>query len=124
MGYKRTKCENWEQFLDKLGTSFMIKKAATISTPTVTIEGDGTKWSTTMQTKLQSTPLQFEFGKSGRHKTYYGTAGETTVLDKGDNVWEFVIKGEYGRGDVVENWVFSVAGIEMKLTYMGTKSTQ
>jgi len=36
--YKRTKEEQYEAFLSKLGLSFLLRKAATISTPTMEIK--------------------------------------------------------------------------------------
>ena len=35
--YKRTKEEKYEEFLSKLGVGFMVRKAATVSAPTMTI---------------------------------------------------------------------------------------
>lgn len=86
--YTRTQEEKYEDFLVKLGLGFMMRKAATVSTPTMEITkiSDG-KWKMVTSTKLKSVELIFEFGKEFEEKTADGRTCKTTVTEEGDNVW-------------------------------------
>jgi len=124
--YKRTKCENWEQFLDKIGTSFMIKKAATISTPTqeVTDLGGG-KWKLTTATTLKSMTTEFEFDKAFDEKTTDGRDVTCTVTKEGDSKWVITQKNKKAGGpDVKVTRAFTDAGIEMEYESGGVVSKQ
>merc|ERR1712110_235081 len=123
--YKRTKCENWEQFLDKIGTSFMIKKAATISTPTQEVKDlGGGKWSCTTSTTLKTMTIEFEFDKPFDEKTTDGRDVTCTVTKEGDK-WIFNQKNKKAGGpDVRATRLFTDAGMEMEYESGGVVSKQ
>jgi len=124
--YKRTKAENWEEFLDKIGTSFMIKKAATISAPTQEVtELGGGKWRLVTATTLKSMTTEFEFDKPFDEKTTDGRDVTCTVSKEGDNRWIINQKNKKAGGpDVKVTRTFTDAGIEMEYESGGTVSKQ
>lgn len=58
--YTRTSEKKYEDFLSKLGVGFILRKAATASTPTMEITQDGNKWKMVTATSLKSIVLEFE----------------------------------------------------------------
>ena len=58
--YRRTSEKRYEDFLSKLGLSFMIRKAAMSSIPTMEITKSGEKWKLVTATKLRNIILDFE----------------------------------------------------------------
>lgn len=58
--YKRTSEKKYEEFLTKLGVGFLLRKAATASTPTMEITQNGNKWKMVTSTTLKSIILEFE----------------------------------------------------------------
>jgi hypothetical protein len=58
--YKRTSAEKYEDFLSKLGMGFIMKKAATASTPTMEITESGGKWKMVTSTTMKTISLEFE----------------------------------------------------------------
>ena len=58
--YTRTEEKDYDKFLSKLGVNFMLRKAATISTPTMEITESGGKWKMVTSTSLKSIVLEFE----------------------------------------------------------------
>ena len=58
--YTRTEEKDNDKFLGKLGVNFMLRKAATISTPSMEITESGGKWKMQTSTSLKSYVLEFE----------------------------------------------------------------
>ena len=58
--YKRTSEEKYEDFLNKLGVGFMLRKAAMASTPTMEVTKSGNTWKMVTSTTLKSIVLEFE----------------------------------------------------------------
>ena len=58
--YTRTSEQKYDEFLSKLGVNFMLRKAATISTPKMEIKESGGKWKMVTSTTLKSYSLEFE----------------------------------------------------------------
>ena len=58
--YKRTSEKKYDEFLSKLGVGWMLKKAATASTPTMVITESGGKWKMVTSTTLKNVTLEFE----------------------------------------------------------------
>merc|ERR1712026_331603 len=61
--YTRTEEKDYDKFLSALGVGFLLRKAATSSTPTMTISKSGEKWSMVTATTLKKVELNFELGK-------------------------------------------------------------
>ena len=58
--FTRTEEKDYDKFLGKLGINFMLRKAATISTPSMEITESGGKWKMKTSTSLTSVVLEFE----------------------------------------------------------------
>merc|ERR1711962_1751285 len=54
--YLRTEEKDYEKFLSAVGVGFMYRKAATASTPTMTITKSGDKWTMETATTLKTRP--------------------------------------------------------------------
>jgi len=61
--YTRTSAEKYEEFLSALNVGFLLRKAATISTPVKTISEDDGTWSIKTATTLKSMDLKFKLGE-------------------------------------------------------------
>ena len=58
--YTRTSAEKYEEFLKEMNVSYLLRKAATISTPTLEVsESDGV-WTIKTSTTLKSMELKFK----------------------------------------------------------------
>ena len=61
--YTRTSAEKYEEFLSELGVNFLLRKAATVSTPVMDVsEADGV-WTIKTSTTLWSKDLKFKIGE-------------------------------------------------------------
>ena len=61
--YTQTSAQKYDEFLSKLGVNFMLRKAATISTPKMDITENDGKWKMVTSTTLKSYSLEFELVK-------------------------------------------------------------
>jgi len=61
--YTRTSAEKYEEFLKALDVNFLLRKAATVSTPEMTVSEEGGVWTILTSTTLKSMELKFEVGK-------------------------------------------------------------
>lgn len=114
--YKRTEEDKYEDFLSKLGVGFMVRKAATVSSPTMEIQelGDG-KWKIITATKMKTMELVFEFGKPVEEKTADGRDVTTTITQDG-NTWNTDQKAlKPGQKDVKVIREFSEKGIAVQM---------
>ena len=61
--YTRTSAEKYEEILAELGVNFLLRKAATVSTPVMDVsEADGV-WTIKTSTTLKSMELKFKIGE-------------------------------------------------------------
>ena len=58
--YERTSAENYEEFLKALDVSYLLRKAATVSTPVLEVSEDMGVWSIKTSTTLKSMDLKFK----------------------------------------------------------------
>merc|ERR1712058_171753 len=82
--YVRTEEKDYDKFLAALGVGFLLRKAATSSTPTMTISKSGDKWSMVTATTLKKVELNFELGKPFDESTPDGRDTTTTVTLDGN----------------------------------------
>merc|ERR1712154_293432 len=61
--YNRTSAENYEELLKELDVSFLLRKAATVSTPVLEISEDGGVWNIKTSTTLKTMELKFKLGE-------------------------------------------------------------
>merc|ERR1712227_1040716 len=79
--YERSAAENYEAFLDALGVGMILKKAATATTPVMTVTEEGGQW--TMQTSME---LKFKLGEEFDEKTPDGREVTSIVTQEGDKL--------------------------------------
>jgi len=84
--YTRTEEKDYDKFLSALGVGFLLRKAATSSTPTMTISKSGDKWSMVTATTLKKVELNFELGKPFDESTPDGRDTTTTVTLDGNKM--------------------------------------
>merc|ERR1712055_285341 len=87
--FKRTEEKDYEAFLRKLNVGIVMRKAATASTPTMTITEEGGKWKMVTATTLKSIELSFELGVPFKETTTDGRECNTTVTMEGKVIREF-----------------------------------
>merc|ERR1712014_515316 len=61
--YNRTSAENYEELLKVLDVSFLLRKAATVSTPVLEISEEGGVWNIKTSTTLKTMELKFKLGE-------------------------------------------------------------
>ena len=61
--FKRTSANNCEEFLKTLGVSWLIRKAAKVSTPVTEISEAGGEWTIRTSTTLKTVELKFKLGE-------------------------------------------------------------
>ena len=61
--YERVSEEQCDDFLKALGVSFMLRKAATVSTPVMEVSELGGVWSIKTSTSLKAMELNFKIGE-------------------------------------------------------------
>merc|ERR1712021_102082 len=123
--YKRTSEAKYEDFLNKLGVGFMMRKAALASTPTMTITQTGDKWKMTTATTLKSMTLEFTLGVPFDEDTADGRKCKTTVSMEGDNKLITSQKAQKsGQKDVTVIREFSDKGIAVQMICEDVTSVQ
>ncbi len=58
--YERTSAEKYDEFLKALDVNFLLRKAATVSSPVMEVSKEGDLWSIKTSTSLKSMELKFE----------------------------------------------------------------
>jgi len=84
--YERSAAENYEAFLDALGVGMILKKAATATTPVMTVTEEGGQWTIKTSTMLKSMELKFKLGEEFDEKTPDGREVTSIVTQEGDKL--------------------------------------
>ncbi len=115
--YKRTKEEKYEEFLNKLGLNFLLRKAATVSTPVMEItETSPGKWRIKTSTTLKTLEINFKHGEPFDEKSLDGRDVTTTVTQEGETRWVTVQKDKKPGGiDVKVIRDFTDKGIDVQM---------
>merc|ERR1712202_102155 len=61
--YERTSADQYEEFLKALEVNFLLRKAATVSTPVMEVSEDGGVWTIKTSTTLKTMELKFKLGE-------------------------------------------------------------
>jgi len=83
--FLRTEEKDYEKFLSAVGVSYLYRKAATASTPTMTISKSGDKWKIATATTLKTMAIEFKLGEAFDDKTPDGREVTCTVTMEGDD---------------------------------------
>eukprot|EP00092_Neocalanus_flemingeri_P027502 GFUD01029835.1.p1 GENE.GFUD01029835.1~~GFUD01029835.1.p1 ORF type:complete len:138 (+),score=39.92 GFUD01029835.1:16-429(+) len=77
--FERIAAENYEEFLKELDVSFLVRKAATISTPVMEVSEAGGTWSLKTSTTLKNMELKFKLGEEFDETTPDGRETKAVV---------------------------------------------
>merc|ERR1711994_257188 len=77
--YERTSADKYEEFLKALDVNFLLRKAATVSTPVMEVSEDGGVWTIKTSTTLKSMELKFKLGEKFEETTPDGREVEAIV---------------------------------------------
>lgn len=115
--YKRTKEEKYDEFLQKLGLNFLMRKAATASTPHMEItETSPGHWRMVTSTTMKKVELNFEHGKEFEETTTDGRHVKTTVTQESETRWVTHQKAQKaGQKDVKVIRDFTDGGIDVQM---------
>merc|ERR1711973_491784 len=61
--FERTSAEKYEEFLKALDVNFLLRKAATVSTPVMEVSEEGGVWTIKTSTTLKTMELKFKIGE-------------------------------------------------------------
>merc|ERR1712107_546484 len=61
--YTRTSADNYEEMLKVLDVNFLLRKAATVSTPQIDVTEEGGTWTIKTSTTLKTMELKFKLGE-------------------------------------------------------------
>merc|ERR1711931_460566 len=84
--YERTAAEKYEEFLKALDVNFMLRKAATISTPVMEITNEGDIWTIKTSTTLKTMELKFKLGEKFDETTADGREVSSVVTYEGGKI--------------------------------------
>merc|ERR1711962_1366310 len=82
--YERTSAEKYNELLTALGVNFLLRKAATASTPVMEVKEQGGEWSIKTSTVLKSMELKFKLGEKFDETTPDGRSVSSIVTREGD----------------------------------------
>merc|ERR1712117_166432 len=82
--FERTSAEKYEEFLKALDVNFLLRKAATVSTPTMEVSEENGVWTILTSTTLKSMELKFKIGEEFEETTADGREVTAKVTHEGD----------------------------------------
>merc|ERR1711950_28074 len=77
--YERTSADKYEELLKELDVNFLLRKAATVSTPVMEVTEDGGVWTIKTSTTLKTMELKFKLGEEFDETTPDGREVRATV---------------------------------------------
>merc|ERR1712215_521110 len=84
--FERVSSENYEELLKALDVSYLLRKAATVSTPIVEITEENGVWSIKSSTTLKSMELKFKVGVEFEETTPDGRDVKSVVNFEGGKI--------------------------------------
>jgi len=84
--YERTSADKYDEFLTALGVNMLLRKAATASTPVMTVSEENGEWTIKTSTMLKSMELKFKLGEEFEEKTPDGREVKAVVTQEGDKL--------------------------------------
>merc|ERR1712037_887659 len=77
--YERTSADKYEELLKELDVNFLLRKAATVSTPEMDVTEEGGVWTIKTSTTLKTMELKFKLGEPFNETTPDGREVTATV---------------------------------------------
>merc|ERR1739844_4987 len=84
--YERTSADKYEELLKELDVNFLLRKAATVSTPVMEVTEDGGVWTIKTSTTLKTMELKFKLGEPFDETTPDGREVTATVTFEGGKI--------------------------------------
>merc|ERR1712055_1126597 len=122
--FTRTSEENYNEFLKALNVSYILRKAATSSTPVMEISESDGNWGMKTSTSLKAIELKFKMGVPFEENTTDGRKCETTVTMEGNKLITSQKALKEGDKDVTAVREFADDKLTMSMTVDGVTSTQ
>jgi len=82
--FERTSAEKYDEFLSALGVNFLLRKAATASTPIMEVTKEGDVYTIKTSTVLKSMELKFKLGEEFEETTPDGRDVTAIVTQDGN----------------------------------------
>merc|ERR1712055_1029478 len=82
--YERTSADNYEELLKVLDVNFLLRKAATVSTPVKEVSEEGGVWTIKTSTTLKTMELKFKIGEEFDENTPDGRDVTAKVTHDGN----------------------------------------
>merc|ERR1712018_695530 len=82
--YQRVSAEKYEEFLKALDVNFLLRKAATVSTPVMEVSEEAGVWTIKTSKTLKSMELKFKVGEEFDETTADGREVTALVTHEGD----------------------------------------
>merc|ERR1712158_142070 len=82
--YERTDAKNYDELLKALDVNFLLRKAATASTPVMEVTEEGGEWTIKTSTVLKSMELKFKVGEKFDETTPDGRQVDSIVTVEGN----------------------------------------
>merc|ERR1711931_139841 len=122
--YTRVSAENYDEFLKVLNVGFLLRKAATASTPVMEISESDGNWVMKTSTSMKSMELKFKLGVPFEEETTDGRKCETTVTMEGNKLITNQKATKKDQKDVTATREFFDDKLVMTMTCDGVTSTQ
>jgi len=84
--WERVSAEKYEEFLKALDVNFLLRKAATVSTPVMDITEDAGTWTIKTSTTLKTMELKFKIGEEFEESTPDGREVTALVTHEGNKL--------------------------------------
>jgi len=118
--YERETADNYDDFLKALDVGWMLRKAATASTPVMTVtESDGT-WTFKTSTVLKSMELKFKIDEEFEETTPDGREVKAVVTREGDKFISMQTAKKEGQKSTKVTREFSPTGVTQTMEVVGT----
>merc|ERR1712203_848479 len=82
--FERTSADNYDELLKALDVNFLLRKAATASTPVMEVTEEGGEWTIKTSTVLKSMELKFKVGEKFEEATPDGRQVDSIVTVEGN----------------------------------------
>lgn len=118
--YERASADNYDDFLKALDVNWMLRKAATASTPVMTVsEEDGT-WTFKTSTVVKSMELKFKIDEEFEETTPDGREVKAIVTREGNKFISMQTAKKEGQKSTKVTREFTPTGVTQTMEVIGT----
>ncbi|ROT75222.1 fatty acid-binding protein [Penaeus vannamei] len=116
--YKHDRDENFEAFLEKIGTNFVMRKMASKAKPSIEVKIEGDTWTVQVVAAVKTVTMKFKLGEEteidtqdGKIKVIFGLEGNKLTQRPADT--------QNSKAVLVER-EFTGEGINQKMTHLSS----